>query len=382
MLTSSYRYAKKIASKVYNYSIVPYGWTKSQLIRLMPGKHDEDYPIDFVVTWVDGDDPEWQKSKAQYEGEMNKEADNSAARYRDWGLMRYWFRAVEQYAPWVRKVFFITNGQKPDWLDLNNKKLVFLEHKDFIPEEYLPTFNSRTIELNLWRIEELSEHFVYFNDDLFLNQPIGPDCFFQYGLPRLCALAVPLHFYTMTPDKIWLRTLVNDIGIINDTFDIRKAVRKNPDKFYSHIYRFAIKYNLRICEDNYIAGVYYSHSAMPFLKSIFAEIWDLHKEILDQSCRFRFRDDNQVTIFLPTLWMIFRGKFVPVEAGYYGRTLNLSAESVGKIKGFLHSDSRIVCLNDSEETDAEDEKTLCMIRDELHRVMQMKFPEVSSFELH
>ena len=71
--------------------------------------------IDFVVLWVDGEDPEWQREKARFEPEYETSA-SSINRYRDWDLMRYWFRGVEKYAPWVNRIFFVTSGQIPEWL--------------------------------------------------------------------------------------------------------------------------------------------------------------------------------------------------------------------------------------------------------------------------
>ena len=127
-------------------------------------------PIDFVMIWVDGNDPEWQKEKAKYDERVVTTA-NSEVRYRDWDNLQYWFRAVEKFAPWVNKIHFVTWGHLPPWLDTSNPKLHVVNHKDFIPEEYLPTFSSHTIELNLHRIEGLAERFVYFNDDTFLMAP-------------------------------------------------------------------------------------------------------------------------------------------------------------------------------------------------------------------
>lgn len=381
MLNNGYRYAKKAITKLYNYSLVPYGWTKSQICRLIPKHSAEDYPIDFVVTWVDGDDPEWQKSKAEYEDEMIDDADNCAARYRNSVLIRYWFRAVEQYAPWVRKIFFVTSGQKPEWLDLNHKKLVFVKHEDFIPTQYLPTFNSRTIEFNLWRIKGLSEFFVYFNDDVIINNPVRPEDFYEGGLPKLCSIAVPTYYHIQRPENVWIRNWVNDIGIINDTFGINAAVRKYPDKFFSYLYGRDLKYNWRIFEDSYITGMYYPHLAFALLKSIFAEIWDLYGEILDASCRYRFRNDKQVTINLPILWMIFQGKFVPVGRGYYGKHLELTGKTITRIEEVVNSEARIICLNDNQYTDLEDDEILKKIYDELHRSLQAKLSERCSFEL-
>ncbi len=110
----------------------------------------ENYPIDFVVTWVDGNDPVWQAEKAKYS--PNKNADNRNVRFRDWDNMQYWFRAVEKFAPWVNKIHFVTYGHLPKWLNINNPKLNIAKHSDFIPQKYLPTFSSRTIEFNSYII--------------------------------------------------------------------------------------------------------------------------------------------------------------------------------------------------------------------------------------
>lgn len=121
--------------------------------------------IDFVITWVDGDDPQWI-NKFEYFSKLS-EGDKRMVRYRNWDLLRYWFRGVEKYTPWVRYVFFVTEGHIPSWLNIKYTKLKIIKHSDFIPSEDLPLFNSRAIEVNLHRIPGLSEQFVYFNDDFF-----------------------------------------------------------------------------------------------------------------------------------------------------------------------------------------------------------------------
>ena len=128
--------------------------------------------IDFVIPWVDGSDLEWRKSKNKYSGKIDEPVDITDARYRDWDILKYWFRGVEKYAPWVHKIYFVTCGQKPDWLNENHDKLVLVNHEDYIPHEYLPTFSANPIELNFHRIKNLSEHFVYFNDDTFIINKI------------------------------------------------------------------------------------------------------------------------------------------------------------------------------------------------------------------
>ena len=109
--------------------------------------------IDFVVTWVDSDDPKWQQEKEKYSPEKSFSAsvDNRKERYRDMGTLKYFFRAIDKYAPWVNKVYFVTCGQKPQWLNENCEKLVLVNHSDYMPEEYLFT----GVSMN-WRHSENS----------------------------------------------------------------------------------------------------------------------------------------------------------------------------------------------------------------------------------
>ena len=143
--------------------------------------------IDFVILWVDGTDPDWQRQRRSYDREDLDNGDDEN-RFRDWGLMKYWFRGAERFAPWVNRIFLVTNGQVPKWLDLTHPKLRLVKHQDYIPEKFLPTFNSNVIELWLHKIPELGEQFVLFNDDMFLTAPVKPEDFFKNGLPCESAL--------------------------------------------------------------------------------------------------------------------------------------------------------------------------------------------------
>ncbi len=138
--------------------------------------------IDFVIVWVDGQDDRWRKQRAAFQTEISK-GDDSEERYRDWGLLRYWFRGAERFAPWVRKIHFVTWGHIPLWLNVNHPKLHIVKHEDYIPKEFLPTFNSHVIEMYLHRIKGLSERFVYFNDDMFMIRPLCQTDFFKGGKP-------------------------------------------------------------------------------------------------------------------------------------------------------------------------------------------------------
>ena len=159
--------------------------------------------IDFVLTWVDGSDPDWLAQRREYQPGRGTDAGES--RYRDWDNLQYWFRGVEKFAPWVNKIYFVTWGHVPKWLNTAHEKIRIVKHEDFMAPAYLPTFNINSIELNLHRIKGLSEHFVFFNDDMFLIDSVRPEDYFKNGLREKNASAI-IHLYMqigLCADPAW-----------------------------------------------------------------------------------------------------------------------------------------------------------------------------------
>ena len=340
---------------------------------------EETYPIDFVVTWVDGSDPVWRQEKQNY-AEMSSGQEvgtqNKEARYRNWDTLVFWFRAVEKFAPWVNHVYFITCGHKPEWLNLNSEKLRFVTHDSFMPEAYLPTFSSTPIELNMWRIPGLSEHFVYFNDDVFLNRPVKPRDFFHKGLPKECAVAKPMRV-KLRDGLDWNYTLLNDYAVINESFDIRRCIRKAPAKWFTYLINTKARYNWRLYSDGYLIGMLNPHITRAFLKQTFADLWDRQNELLDQTSKSRFRTNSNVTIQLVTLWMLFSGAFYPAKnIGYFTTLTSNSIE--GAVNVLLSSDYKVVCLNDSDSTE---ESEFEFLKAKVLEAFSKKFPEKSSYEI-
>lgn len=142
------------------------------------------FPIDVVYTWVDGTDPEWiARKRATLDALAGEEMSDEAAsdlRFIAHDELRYSLRALELYAPWVRHVYIVTDRQRPAWLREDDPWITVVDHTEIAPEgTVLPTFNSQAIEANLHRIDGLSEHFLYFNDDVFLSSPVSPELFFS-----------------------------------------------------------------------------------------------------------------------------------------------------------------------------------------------------------
>ena len=144
-------------------------------------------PVDAVITWVDGNDPGFIASREAHRGHdtSGKVAANNIARYESRDEIRFCVRSIRTFVPWIKTIYIVTNGQVPDWFDENQDRVKIVTHDQIIPDEYLPTFNSHVIESCLHRIPGLSEHYIYFNDDVMLLQPAKPTDFFtETGVMR------------------------------------------------------------------------------------------------------------------------------------------------------------------------------------------------------
>lgn len=147
-----------------------------------------DGDIDVVYTWVDGADPDWAaafRSTAAACGRSIDEAALDPARFRSRGELMYSLRSLWMNCGWVRHVWIVTAGQRPDWL-ADHPWITVVDHRDILPADGVPTFNSHAIEASIHRIDGLAEHALYFNDDMFVTRPLRPETFFHpNGLPYL-----------------------------------------------------------------------------------------------------------------------------------------------------------------------------------------------------
>jgi UDP-N-acetylglucosamine-lysosomal-enzyme len=173
-------------------------------------------PVDIVYTWVNGSDPVLQAQLAKYKQSDESEAIlqskhedpeiadhlapipiNSTSksnmkqeentwsgsnRFRDNEELQYSLRSVFKYAPWIRRIFIVTSGQVPSWLNIANPRVTIVQHSDiFVNQSHLPTFSSPAIESHLHRIPGLSRHFLYLNDDVMFGNHIEMEDFWSHG---------------------------------------------------------------------------------------------------------------------------------------------------------------------------------------------------------
>jgi hypothetical protein len=271
--------------------------------------------MDFVIPWVDDSDVEWAAEKAKYAGAVSQkdEVDLRECRYRDWDTLRYWFRGVEQFAPWVRKIHFITCGHIPQWLNVHHPKLNHVKHSDYIPHEYLPVFSANPIEVNIHRIADLSDQFVYFNDDMFIIRPVKQIDFFVHGKP--CAAASLSRKTWDDLDEVFTYILFNDRSVTFRNFKNKKnIIFKNLNKWLSFTYGTALllKNLKRIIKSEFL-DLDIPHGPASFLKSTFFEVWEKEEKILMKTSAHKFRSPLDVNQYLFQEWQIMSGNFAPYD---------------------------------------------------------------------
>ncbi|MEN8156781.1 MAG: Stealth CR1 domain-containing protein [Bacteroidota bacterium] len=258
----------------------------------MPG-FDADQDIDVVVLWVDGSDPVLTAKRERYLKEEGITHSHSAAlptRYASNNEIRYCVLSILTFAPFVRNIFLVTDGQDPDLYEdirshfperLNSFKIV--DHKEIFEgfEEFLPTFNSMSIEYMIWRIKGLSENFIYFNDDVFLVRETGPSDWFVGNRPVLRGR------WKFPPYRKKAGHFIKR--------GIHRKILGNSD------YHPRISFLLQQWKAAYLLGMrfrYYflDHTPHPMNRKRLEAFFDDHPEVLKKNISYRFRSRDQFQI--------------------------------------------------------------------------------------
>lgn len=336
-------------------------------------------PIDIVIPWVNGNDPEWRREKEEFVRRINPNVGAiSNVRYESWDNLQYIFRAIEQFMPWVHKVYFVTWGHLPDFLDIQNPKIEIVRHQDYIPQKYLPTFNSNVIEMNYHRIKNLSENFILFNDDLFPLSYVDEKYFFRNNLP--CEEAVEgciLPYFNNPEGILHSQYMMNNLAIINKHFKKRDVQKKDFFKWFYPGYGKLLKRNLVMHYWNNFTGFHNSHAPVPLKKSVLAHLWDIEENMLDIASKNHFRAATDVTQYVVRYWILCSGGFYPQKASvkYCVVRPNTCREIAEKIRKSEYKE-KFICLRDdcsSEEFE--------QIKKEINAAFEMILPQKSSFEI-
>lgn len=330
-----------------------------------------DHPIDFVVTWVNDEDSEWRSRRARASGEAHSAlADSSDIRFRDWGLLKYWFRAIESYCPWVRRVHLVTDTELPTWLATENTRLNIVDGRELKGRD-VDTFSSRSVESQLHRIDGLAEQYVYFNDDFFVGRPLGREFFFRGGLPY--GVNVPT---ILADGDFRAHAMLHASGLINRHFsrkDYLRTVAKRSLRVSSGAMLFRLPLFLA-CSS--IPPVTDTHVGIPLLKSVVEQAYAAEPEAIEQARRTVFRSRNETApIYYATMWHLATGKYFARSKSAIGKYFSLASsplsDVIAAIEGQRHAQ---FCLNDGAVSDP------ASVRAQVIAAFERKLPNPSAFE--
>ncbi len=292
------------------------------------------HPIDAVITWVDGDDPAHEDKRLAYLLPSREHLHENGINPHRWACsdeLSYCLRSIENNAPWIRTIFIVTDAQTPDLAHLSSwlrAKIRIIDHRAIFAgfEQALPTFNSLAIESVLWRIDGLAEHFIYFNDDVFLTGPLRSSDVFQDGHPVLRG-------------KWADRSLLG-----NDPADAA-----DPTKFHDFMQSNAAAL-LGYEKGHFFASAHVVH---PLKRSVFLALFDRFTNKFISNIAHKFRDISQ---FQPQSLhngaCIQSGSYALAAQSDYlhlrtGALDDYSAEEVGSyLRKALSPDIKFICIND------------------------------------
>ncbi len=250
-------------------------------------------PIDAVILWVDGNDIKLAEKRNRYLALEKKTSAHPGAlptRFTSSNEIRYCVLSILTFAPFIRNIFVVTDEQDPDlYEDIRTRFpekadcLKIVDHKEIFRgyEQYLPTFNSSSIHTLIWRIEGLSEKFIYFNDDIILIRETREEDWFIGDRPVLRGKWLLPPFRKMAGNK--LKVLIN------------RYIRNNKD------YLPKISFYLRQWKSVSLLGVkgryfFHDHLPHPMRRKTLENFFAKNGELLEKTISYRFRDSEQILV--------------------------------------------------------------------------------------
>lgn len=311
-----------------------------------------EFDIDLVYLWVDGLDPAWREKRSRTLGiPLDDSSANCKGRYANNDELKYSLRAAEKNIPWIRRIFIVTDNQVPEWLDVSHPKIQIVDHSEILPESVLPTFNSVVIEHRLYKIPGLAEHFLYSNDDNFINRPLSPSDFFNKdGYPVIRVLKRPFRKLSL-----W--------------FSYRLLGKKIDN------YKKTIDNAARLVEKKY--GRYVSdkghHNVDAFCRSQYERVAEqIFKDEIEAMLPNRVRCDSDIQRVIYSYVPIVEKKCKKINAS---KKTSIRAD-IHRPELFREVETLnplFFCVNDSEYASDED-------RIRVKQWLQDRYPEKSSFE--
>jgi hypothetical protein len=309
--------------------------------------------IDMVYLWVDDNDLQWRQRKNDFLKTRDGLSIDASCkgRFSNNDELKYSLRSLAKYMPWINHIYIVTDRQQPEWLDTAHPKITVVDHSAILPEEALPCYNSVVLEYFLYRIPNLSEYFLYGNDDTFANKPLTEDTFFTAdGKPvirlrrkRFGTLRIAWKLHKGIELSLYKKTLLN----------AQALVKKKTGKSFS---------------------VAPHHNIDPYLRSCYQEaIEEVFAQTVQATCCNHFRTADDLERLAVHLYTIVTGhaKTMYLHSRYRSCSMNINVPDYGE---YLRKyDPELFCMNDGETASDAD-------RRRLKDFLAHYFPDKSPFE--
>ena len=306
--------------------------------------NNENISIDYVFPFINPTDMGWLKTYRRY---FKSRAGGGNARFRDLGFLKYVFRGIEKNMPWINNVIILLSSetQIPEWLNPETVRIVY--HNQFIPKQYLPTFNSNTIEMFLANIPNASEYIIYGNDDFFPMLPTSVnDYFTKDRKPRI------------------------SYG--------EKSVARSPFQAMCKKIFKLVQRRLKLSSPS--SSIYYkqSHGAQPITLTLLKETVNLLKNNIKRSITRKRKLSKNLSQYMYFDYAILskqseRRDSLTEYIAYSSKRSNIN--TLNRLKSFIQKPSSPwLCFNDTQYTAIQH---IPQIIDEFEK----KFPEKSKYEL-
>jgi hypothetical protein len=312
------------------------------------------YPVDVVYTWVDGEDPEWRRTKDHHlrlagKGSLSAQAANSA-RFLSRDELMYSLRSLNLYADWVRTIYLVTADQVPSWLETAHPRIKLVSHSDiFADARCLPTFNSHAIESRLHHIDGLSEHYLYLNDDVFFGRVVSPELFF-HGNGQSMFFMSKAQLDLGPPDLVEpnvMSAAKNNRALIRDSFGL------NITQKLKHV----------------------PHAQQ---RSVLFEMEERFPDRFAQTSANRFRSHSDLSIAsaLHHYYAYSTGRAVPGQIRYAYSDVSDPYTAKRLQKLLWMRDSDVICLNDTDLDGVDADQKADLLRN----FLEAYYPVPSAFE--
>lgn len=315
-------------------------------------KKEKNFDVDLVYLWCDGDDPIFADQKNYWLKQENGEQNLNAVadgRFVQVDELKYSLRSVEKYMPWVHHIYIVTDGQIPSWLNTKHPKITIVDHSEIISKKYLPVFNASAIETSIYKIPNLSEHFLFANDDMFVNRPLEKGFFFEKEK------VIVRIFESMLKDTSFYHSMLNNaISLIERDF--------GQNTFFSK----------RSCEPH--------HNIDAYLKSDYEACAKHFEKEFTETLTHRFRKKTSVQRFIISIWSFIKGHAI-IKKMVVNDQVKKATDSLyisnqkTQIFALLKAyQPALFCINDTEYSTWED-------RMRTKEFLEKYFPKKSQFEL-